>query len=227
MVSKKTKQRTRSSRGNKEQQAVHRPPVVQYTPAVFGFPDRILTKLRYAEVYNLTSTVGSIGKQLMRWNSMFDPDQTGTGHQPLYRDTYASIYDQYAVVRARARIRFDNPNAAIPFVVGCVTDDDSTTSTTWQTLIEQSHGVSDSLTCLSGSHSSCEFNMSWDCAKVLNIDPFADLSYKTAVGANPTEISQLLLWSIPFDGISTATIQVKLDMEFDVLWTELQTPVQS
>jgi hypothetical protein len=69
--------------------------------------------------------------------------------------------------------------------------------------------------------------MEWNCAKVLNIDPFSDQGYKTVVGTNPTEISYLLLWSLPFDGLSTAGTQCKLDMEFEVLWTELATQTSS
>ncbi len=206
---------------------VHRPPVVKYTPAVFGFPDRLLTKLRYGAVYNMVSTVGSLGTWQFRWNSTFDPDFTNAGHQPLYRDTYAGIYDHYAVTRAKATIRFDNGNAAIPFVVGCLTDDDSTMSGSFNTLIEQSHGQSATLTSLSGSHSSQVFTATWDCREVLNIDPFTDSTYKTAVGSNPSEESYLDLWSIPFDGSSTATIQAYVVLEQEVLWTELTTPVQS
>jgi hypothetical protein len=213
--------------GRSASMVVHRPPIVRYTPNVFGFPDRLMTKLRYADVYNLASTVGSIGKQVIRWNSTFDPDLTGTGHQPLYRDTYASIYDHYAVIRAKITVRFDNPNAAIPFVCGMVTDDDSSSSSTWQTLIEQSHGRASSLTNLAGSHSSQVFTATWDAASVLNIDPFSDETYKTSVGGNPTEDSNLIIWSLPFDGTSTATIQVYITLEQEVLWTELTTPTQS
>lgn len=200
---------------------------MRFTPNCFGFPDRLMTKMRYADVYNLSSTTGSIGKQVIRWNSTFDPDLTGTGHQPLYRDTYASLYDHYAVVRARIFVRFDNPNAAVPFICGIVNDDDSSSSTIWQTLIEANHGKYSSLTNLAGSHSSQSFTASWDCAKILNIDPFSDETYKTSVGSNPTEDSNLVIWALPFDGVSTAGVQVSIVLEQEVLWTELQTPSQS
>jgi hypothetical protein len=205
----------------------HTPPVVRYTPSVFGFPDRLLTKLRYSDILNNASVTGSLVTYIFRWNSTFDPDLSGTGHQPLYRDTYASIYDQYAVTKATATIRFDNPNAAVGFVCGVVTDDDSTPSSTFQTLMEQNHGISTTLTPLSGSHSSHVFTITWDCQKVLNIDPFTSESYKTAVGSNPTEISTLIMWSKPVDGSSTASVQLCVDLVQEVLWTELTTPTQS
>lgn len=203
------------------------PPIVRYSPNVFGFPDRLMTKLRYSDVVTNASTSGALATHVFLWNSTYDPNYTDVGHQPLYRDTYANIYDYYAVVRARARVRFDNTNTALGFVIGCTTDDDTSFSPTFQTLMEQAHGVNTTLTPLSGSHSSHEFSLTWDCASVLGIDPYTSQSYKTAVASNPTQISTLGCWSIPIDGSSTGNLQLRVDMEFDVLWTELTTPTQS
>ncbi len=225
----RTRRTSRRSRANNMRAitAVSNPPVVRYTPDVYGFPDRLLTKLRYSDVLTAVSTTGALNTYIFRWNSTFDPDFSGTGHQPLFRDTYASVYDQYAVVRASARIRFDNTSSSVGFIVGVVTDDDTTPSTTFQTLMEQSHGVQTSLTALAGSHSSHEFSVSWDASKILNIDPFSSETYKTAVGSNPTEISSLVMWSKPIDGSSTATCLITIELVQEVLWTELSTPTQS
>lgn len=196
-------------------------------PNVFGFPDRLLTRVRYSDIVNLPSTVGSLATYVFRWNSTFDPDFTSTGHQPLYRDTYASIYDQYSVVSAHATLTPINPSATINMLVGYTTDDDTTASTSFQTLMEQSRGTSTLLTPLSGSRSSTVFNTSWDCQGVLGIDPYTSETYKTAVGSNPAEVSTLILWSIPGDGSSTVNTQWKVEIVQEVLWTELQTPAQS
>jgi hypothetical protein len=190
-----------------------------------GFPDKILSKLRYVDLLTLTSTLGSIGKYAFRWNSTFDPDATGTGHQPLYRDTFTSIYDQYAVVAAVATIKFVNTGTD-PVRVGVVTDDDFTSSTTVDTLCEQTHGQHILLPPMLGSLSSHTFTISWDCKRILGIDPFSSELYKTAVGSNPTEESYLHCWmSNAIAGTSSAYFEVTLVQT--VLWTELATPVQS
>ncbi len=217
----------RMGTGSSELRQAGNPPIVRYTPSVYGFPDRLVTKLRYNDVLTAVSTTGALNTYIFRWNSTFDPDLSGTGHQPLYRDTYASIYDQYAVTRAWARIRFDNTSNSVGFVFGAVTDDDSSVSSTFQTLMEQSHGNSETLTALTGSHSSHELNMVWDAAKVLNIDPYTSEAYKTAVGSNPTEVSTLVMWSKPIDGSTTATMLITIELIQEVLWTELSTPTQS
>lgn len=191
-----------------------------------GFPPTLLTKVRYYDTLAMTVTTGSLGKQVMRWNSTFDPDYTNVGHQPLYRDQFAAIYDHYAVVSARANVKIVN-TSTVPLIVGCVTDDDSSASGLVATLCEQTTGQHMLLPPLSGSISSVTFRPTWDCKKVLGIDPYASEEYKTAVGSNPTEESYLHIWGTVTDGSSSASIIVSVEIEFDCLWTELQTPISS
>lgn len=195
--------------------------------SVFGFPARILTKLRYVDTYALISTAGAIAKQVMYLNSTFDPDNSGSGHQPLYRDTYAGIYDQYAVVACRATIQFQSLAATTGMVCGAVIEDDNSSSSTPTVLMEQNLGKHMLLPPFTGSISNRTITISWVCQKHLGIDPFTSQSYKTAVGSNPSEVAALVVWSVPADGSSTATVQVQITLEQVVLWTELTTPTSS
>ncbi len=192
----------------------------------YGFPDKLLSKMRYHEVGTLASTAGTIAKYLFRWNSIFDPDFTGVGHQPLYRDTFAGIYDHYAVISCVAKITLVN-SSSNPHIVGSVTDDDNSVSANRDTLCEQSHGKHYFIPALTGSLSSKTWNMTWDAKTYLNIDPFTSESYKTLVANNPTEESFLHIWSVPADGSSTSSVLFDIELIYTVLFTELQTPVQS
>jgi hypothetical protein len=194
---------------------------------VFGFPNKLMSKLRYVDTYAVTSTSGSIGKQVLYLNSTFDPDNTGTGHQPLYRDTFAAIYDQYAVVSADVIVTFVSNAATSPMLVGCVVDDDAATSSTINTLCEQSNGQNAMLPNATGAPTVHTFRYHWDCKKILQIDPYLSETYKTAVGSNPTEVSSMLLWAAPADTVSTTTTLIHVELEQTVLWTELTSPVQS
>lgn len=202
------------------------PQIVRYHPNVFGFPDKLLTKLRYSDFHAVTSTSGAVGTYVFRWNSTFDPNYTGTGHQPLYRDNYASVYDHYSVISARAIVRFTYVDTDSPMFVSLNTDDDTTTSTTAQTLAEQSHGVSTLLTPLAGSHSFEEIAVDWDCMRILGIDPYLTEAYKTPVGENPSEESLLAISAATTD-TTTATLNFQIILEQTVMWSELTTPTQS
>lgn len=190
-----------------------------------GFPHSMLSNLRYCDIITLTSTSGAFAKNIFRWNSTFDPDLTGTGHQPLFRDTFAAIYDQYAVVSASIEVQFIN-NSTSPLVCGLSNEDSSNTPSTVDAVMEQAEGQHQLLPPQTGSLSSHTFRMNWDCKKMLRIDPFASETYKTAVGSNPTEESDVAVWCFTPDG-STATITFAVTLVQHVLWTELTTPTQS
>jgi len=174
----------------------------------------------------LVSVSGSIGKQVIYLNSTYDPDNTGTGHQPLYRDTYAAIYDQYAVVSATLTVTFVI-NAAQACIVGAVVEDDNTTSSSVTTLMEQNLGEHRLVPMATGSPNTHTFTVKWDCKRDLGIDPYASESYKTAVGSNPTEVASMLLYAVPADGAASTTTFANITLEQVVLWTELTTPTGS
>jgi len=194
---------------------------------VFGFPLKMVTKLRYCDIYQITSSSGSIGKQVLNMNSIWDPDQTGSGHHPLYRDKYAAIYDQYAVISTKARVTFVSNAATSAMLVGVVTDDDSTTSSTPATLCEQNTSQHWLIPNATGALNNHTFYHNWSCMKHLGIDPYTSELYKTAMGGNPTELATLLCWAYPADGSATTTTTVFVELEQTVLFTELQTPVQA
>ncbi len=87
------------------------------TDSLFGadpFPPRTRRVLRYAETFQFTTgTAGIMGtQQVIRLNSLFDPNATGVGHQPYGFDQLALIYAKYRVISCRVVIRFTTPGAA-------------------------------------------------------------------------------------------------------------------
>jgi len=222
---KNTSQKRAVSDGNTDMALVASQRISRFTPTVFGFPDKLMSTLRYHSIQGMTSTTGALSTYGFRWNSIFDPDFSSSGHQPLYRDTYAAIYDHYSVVSARAKITFVNGTTSV-IMAGVVTDDDSSPSSTVDTLCEQSHGFHALLTPLSGSMSRKEFRVNWSCKQVLGIDPFTSETYKTAMASNAAEESYLWMWVIDESG-NTSTTTTDIELEYDVLFTELTTPSQS
>ena len=73
-------------------------------------PDRMFVKLRYTDI--IVRTVPSaVDNYVFRGNSCFDPDFTGTGHQPFGFDQWAaanSFYNRYRVHASKMVIRFIN-----------------------------------------------------------------------------------------------------------------------
>ncbi len=64
-----------------------------------AIPDRFRTKLVYAGGGQITSASYFVDK-IWNINSVFDPDQSGVGHQPRYFDQFALLYNRYRVLSA-------------------------------------------------------------------------------------------------------------------------------
>lgn len=60
-------------------------------------PDRIRVKLCYSDYYALSSVAGAYVEHLWKGNSVYDPDSTGVGHQPLGYDQLTAFYNRYRV----------------------------------------------------------------------------------------------------------------------------------
>lgn len=79
-----------------------------------GFPLTMTRQLVYqSQALTLTSTTAEVFYQF-NLNSIFDPDRTGIGGQPLARDTFALLYTRYRVDRCDYEITVVNDNTLLP-----------------------------------------------------------------------------------------------------------------
>jgi len=195
----------------------------EFKTPIYGFPDSLRVQLRYADVFTLASTLGAINYYRFRANSAFDPDSSSTGHQPLYYDTYGAIYDHYAVINSRIELEVTGVGAATAPIVGLNIDDDSSVAGTLSTLLEQNHGTNTLMTALSGSHSFAKLSTDWNAEEILRIDPFKSQTYKTAIGQNPSEESYFVFWVVDNTAAASTSVTVKVNIVYDILFTELST----
>lgn len=76
-----------------------------------GFPDRKIARLKYVDFITLNPTASASAVPTLhhfRANSLFDPDQTSTGHQPRGFDEHAAIYDHYTVIGSKLKATFES-----------------------------------------------------------------------------------------------------------------------
>lgn len=58
-------------------------------------PSRFITKMKYSEAFNLTAISPNV---IMNLNSIYDPNRSGIGHQPMGFDQMATLYNRYRVI---------------------------------------------------------------------------------------------------------------------------------
>jgi hypothetical protein len=193
---------------------------------VYGFPNSIITKLRYVDSVNLTGTTGARGLNVFAANGIFDPDVTGTGHQPLYRDSYAGIYDQYCVLGSKIKVSFSVNTADVPVIVGIQGDDDSAISTTVTTLMEQNNSYYEIMSSRAGGGTAV-VNCYFEPLEHFGVAVKDDGSSSTAVGANASELWCYGVWAAAADAVSTVSVNAIVEIEYIVKFSELQSPLQN
>lgn len=72
-----------------------------------GFPTSKMVKLRYvADGISLNAGAAITSSHVFRANSVYDPDYSTTGHQPMGFDQWALIYNKYTVVGSKITVKF-------------------------------------------------------------------------------------------------------------------------
>nr|WPR18725.1 MAG: capsid protein [Chemarfal virus 270] len=188
---------------------------------IYGFPNSIITKLRYCTYLQLTCTAGARAMNVFAANGIFDPDITGVGHQPLWRDNYANIYDQYTVLGSKLTAVYAPETVAKNVLCGIVGDDDSTISTNVEYLMEANNSVS----CLCGAVGAppVALTQTFEPLKMFGTDTKDDGFSATSIAANPSELWCYGVWAAAADATSTIVVDVKIEIEYTVKFSELQT----
>lgn len=68
-------------------------------------PKNILRKLRYTDIVYLNPAAGTQVSHFFSANGIFDPDISGTGHQPVGFDQYMLMYDHYQVLGSKCTMK--------------------------------------------------------------------------------------------------------------------------
>lgn len=71
-----------------------------------SYEDEVVVKMNYVDHVTtfFTIPIGTSGIYQYKVNSIWDPDLTGAGGQPLGRDTWASIYNYYKVLECNVHV---------------------------------------------------------------------------------------------------------------------------
>lgn len=185
-------------------------------------------KMRYQDGVVLASTA-LIGftTYAFRTNSLFDPDWTGTGHQPYRFDQLAAIYRKYTVVGSKITVEFTTGDKTVvatdtgPWQVGVAPSSSFTPSGTGSDMFTLSETADSSYgTLRNGLITTCR--TSWN-PKDFNLD-VKDDSLGADVSANPSTTYAYVLWMWNQGSTAVTNVIANVTIEFDVEFTRpLQT----
>jgi len=184
-----------------------------------GFPDQLKIKLKYSELLVLTSLVGAVTSNAFRMNSIFDPNQTGTGHQPYAFDQWAAMYSKYCVLGSKLTATFtQSGNTGGPWDVGVIGDGDASIASLPSTNRETADSDTKVLAVSTGSNNVIKCSTTYSPWKRLGL-AYTDDTVQGATTSNPTQPWYGVVWCADMVGPASSNVFCKVDMEFTVLFT--------
>lgn len=190
------------------------------------FPTSIRKRLRYADYFEINSGSGGIGNYIFRANSLYDPNFTGTGHQPMGYDQLMTFFDHYIVVNARCVVRFMNvlgSNAAVYLRV----DGNNASLSSREELLETGGIVSDVLSANGTPGSNKVLTLDFNIPKYHGVSDTAVTSMDSLQGDITASPSDGIYFHCGcFDQYAGGAAQVagQVLIEFDAIFTEPRVP---
>lgn len=184
-------------------------------------PLRYKTKLRYCEGINLTGTSGAISQYVFRANGLYDPNYTGTGHQPKGFDQLMAIYDHATVTGARIHVIGTSSSGTEALVWGVnVSGSVSSSFTSYRDWIELSNGRYN-MTAYNASVRTQELKLGVDIGKFLGVDDVLDdRALACSNAADASEDVAFCVWAQSQDTATTVTLDALVVIEYDVVFME-------
>ncbi len=193
------------------------------------FPNTRRVTMQYAQLLQLVTdaTPDYSTEWDFRLNSIFDPDFTGTGHQPKYHDTFATLYQKYLVHNVDITLEFYDTSAD-GIIVGGGFGFSAFSALTAGDLAERSNIQLATMSNSGEQRVVLRYRISPAEALGLTRAQYLNSAdtYGATFGSNPTTVSYLrVVYSHPVS--SSVSVKCLVRMAFDVQVSELKDPGQS
>jgi len=180
------------------------------------FPTQKTVLMRYASNFILDATIGTPGSYIFRCASIYDPDFSGTGHQPYGHDQWQAVYNHYEVLSSKITVRAQSSSPGsntASGVIGIAIKDDTTYETNFDTIREakDSHfkflpGYGPASTSVTARWSK---NKYWPRGSSPNT--------RTAFGSNPNDDMFFVVYTTAITpALEAPAVQCLVNMEFVV-----------
>lgn len=180
---------------------------IDISRGITAFPPSFKAKLKYADIYTASTAGGSaVTTRQFNLNSVYDPDLTGTGHQPYGHDQLIAIYNRYRVYRTSWQITLTGSTAFRSYVMP---QNSSGTYSTWEIAAEKPRAISQ---IVSGVIGMARYRGHISLPRLNGVTSTAyksDDRFQAIVGSSPAEIMTL---NIGIDGDGGQVVQFGLNL---------------
>lgn len=189
-------------------------------------PLRKMVRFRYASS-NIDLNPGVAGiadTYTFACNGLYDPDITGTGHQPAGFDELMAIYNKFTVVGSKITCHFQNLDTTNMQHCGVMCRHSNSTINDFRQYIENGRTkyvnlgpspAGSSTKTLTFNYSAKKFN-----TKKNIID---DPNFAGTTSANPSNLDYFMIWAAPSDGVDSGIVQLTCVIDFIAILSEPAT----
>ncbi len=200
-------------------------------------PYSLKRSFRYATLLRKEITTANNGytSHLFRSNSIFDPDETAIGHQPMGRDEWAQFYNTYTVLQSRITAIFHVDDADLSFqsggvVVGIYADAGGDPISTYDTStyltsskMENPRSVYTTIGPTNSPYCRRTLRYNYDAGRFWRLPhPLGEEELEAGMQSNPAASSKFLVWMQTAAVSSTVTFEVTVVIDYIVM---LRQPV--
>jgi len=199
----------------------------KYTLPLLGdkFENKRILYFDYAFEHNVTG--GVLKTHYFRANDLFDPDATGTGHQPIGFDQAMLFWEQFVVFSSKITVTFMS-NHANTSRVGIFLSPDQTDPASIQTMMENGYLITDVVASSAASSSGHllvkQLTLTFDATRYFSFksreEYFANSQFTGNVGASPSELAYFCIFTYDFAGSSNYDVFYDVTLSYDARFWE-------
>lgn len=195
---------------------------------VYGLGQSFRTKLKYVDNVGLSSVGGAVSKNVFSPQNCYDPNVTGTGHQPMYFDQLAAVFNKYKVHSAKITVSFNavtETAATSCFACGIIGGSGQSILADPNGNMEDNHGVSTIVNGRNGNSGQKTLFLTYAPMRDLGITVNDDtLTSDVTTGAGTYFWN---VWCADLQSTGTTNMVASVIIEFDVEFTDNKNISQS
>lgn len=152
-------------------------------------PDKLIVKLPYSMMRTFGDPLGA-ETQIFNLNSIYDPDRSGVGHQPLGYDQWAAFYNRYRVIGVKVTVQAANYQSQCGATCAIIGTNSAGLVLASDAIHEQQHMTRMVLSNSAGGKNSGTLSKYFSLSRITGV---SDMTYRSSdqyaaqFGANPTE----------------------------------------
>lgn len=190
------------------------------------FPEKKYCRLVYAQQGVLTPAgAGQGALTTFRANSIFDPDLSGSGHQPKFHDILESVYERYAVEAATIEVTIWAPGSSSAGQMGAYvtlrpvsTDSVSVTLDNWEDLTENGSINIQPVGARDGGADIVKLRKTYNAKRMFGSRALNEDDNQALYGANPSKSPTFTVGVVPINSADTlGGVRYTVKLTYDVV----------